>query len=334
MAMSAIYAILLVVNAEWPVAGAAAAGAMTIGVAGALGVPVWWLTSRLPIPSGLSFRFLSIHAICAFVYSVAWLAIDVWLAAFLLPDDAFRRRLSSMGWEAILGVWLYALIAASAYVWRDRLRLRAEQQRARDAELRANRARLDALRAQLNPHFLFNALHSIGSLARYDVESFDEALERLSLILRRALRLDADISVPLDEEVAFVRDYIAIEKIRFGDRLAVDIVAADDARMSLVPFLVIQPLVENAIRHAIEPSAAGGRIDVDIRMDDDQLRIRVSDTGTDVSPRPITNGTGLAALRERLSLLYGDSASLLMSANTPRGSEVSLRIPVRNAIAN
>ncbi len=303
-------------------------GGLTIGVALALGVPVWLLTARLTLPDSIRPRFALAHLAAAAMFSMAWLAIDMSFAAILLPDDIHRRKIATMEWEMLLGVWLYGMIAGAAYAVRARRVAAVHREQSERAHTRATRAELDALRARLNPHFLFNALHALGGLARADMARFDTAVDHLGEMLRDAIRPHDTELVPLSDDLAFAKRYLEFEQIRLGQRLHVEIDVDECAMDAPVPFLVLQPIVENAVRHGIEPAPGGGTIWIRARVVDEQLCIAVVDDGIGLRAASSATGAGvgLGALRERLALLYDDS-QLTVDGSSDGGCVVNVRMP-------
>jgi sensor histidine kinase YesM len=204
------------------------------------------------------------------------------------------------------------------------------QQAAAEAEARllAERAQLAALRARLNPHFLFNALHTVSSLVTVDPAAADEALERLGGLLRYALDESSD-EVPLESEWAFTRDYLAFERLRLGDRLRTREDLEPDALAVDVPLLLLQPIVENAIRHAIAPSSAGGTIRIGARIDSGVLNLRVDDDGPGARREEVERGQGigLRSLKRRLAVRYGQSAQMYIRTAPGAGFSVTVVIP-------
>jgi two-component system LytT family sensor kinase len=188
-------------------------------------------------------------------------------------------------------------------------------------EAQLSRAQLDALKMQLNPHFLFNTLNSISSLMYHDVDAADAMLARLSEFLRMTLDRPVEQTIPLEEELEFVRRYLAIERIRFEERLRVDIDVAPDATRALVPALVLQPLVENAIHHGIAHRPEGGSIGIDARRDGDTLRITVSDDGGGADA--VRERVGLSNTRARVEALRGS----LRYGPTANGFAVEIALP-------
>jgi two-component system sensor histidine kinase AlgZ len=229
---------------------------------------------------------------------------------------------------------LQALVVATVYVIGARLttwlgeRARAETERARDSEERALRARLAALQAQVNPHFLFNTLNAIASLIPTSPESAESTIERLAGVLQYSIASSSRGRVTLAEELSAVRDYLEIEQARFGERLRstidVDEILAEDT----IPPMLLQPLVENAVLHGLSSKDEGGAITVHGRADEGTMVLMVSDDG--VGPggsKRRGNDTGLKNLRERLALTYGQAAQLSVRARPGGGFECEIRMP-------
>ena len=197
-------------------------------------------------------------------------------------------------------------------------------------------ARLDALQRQINPHFLFNTLNSITSLVRSKPELAREMIVKLANILRILLK-DREAFVPFAEELAFTDDYLDIEQVRFGDKLRVVKEIADETLHVVVPSMLLQPLLENSIKHGLEPRIDGGTVTLRSRITvDGLLLIEVEDDGVGIEPgraspgeiaRPGT-GIGMRNVRERMQVLYGDVAMVEIESRPGRGTKVALRMPV------
>jgi LytS/YehU family sensor histidine kinase len=185
---------------------------------------------------------------------------------------------------------------------------------------------------QLNPHFLFNTLHAISALVHKDVEAADRMIARLSDLLRYALESTDAQEVPLRQELGFLNRYLEIEQTRFGDRLTVRLDIAPETLDALVPNLVLQPLVENAIRHGIEPRAKPGRIDLRARRENGRLKLEVCDNGVGLpSGRIPEEGVGLSNTRARLQQLYGEGHCFELGDAPGGGLMVSVELPFRAA---
>jgi two-component system LytT family sensor kinase len=199
-------------------------------------------------------------------------------------------------------------------------------------------ARLDALQRQINPHFLFNTLNSIASLIRSKPDLAREMIVKLSHILRVLLR-DRDAFVPLREELDFTDDYLDIEVVRFGEKLRVVKEISPETLDIIVPSMLLQPLIENSIKHGLEPRISGGTIILRSRVDNGQLLLEIEDDGVGIEPggpttAPVSglvregSGIGMRNVRERIQVLYGDEAHVEIVSRPGRGTRVSLRMPL------
>jgi hypothetical protein len=200
------------------------------------------------------------------------------------------------------------------------------------ARLRARlaQAELDALRAQIHPHFLFNALHGISALVREDPPAAERLIAKLGTLLRSALNSQRRERIPLSDEVAFVKDYLEVEGMRFGERLSFRIDIADDVRSTLVPPLLLQPLVENAIRHGFPRAPKTMTVEVLGYLNDNHLTLVVRDDGKG-APVELHEGIGLANLRARLEQTFGNRQSMHIETEAGKGFEVILELPLCNA---
>jgi LytS/YehU family sensor histidine kinase len=191
--------------------------------------------------------------------------------------------------------------------------------RASELEKRLAQARLQSLQSQMNPHFLFNTLHSISALMHKDVEAADRMVMKLSDLLRLALANTDTHEVPLKQELDFLDRYLEIEKTRFRERLSVEREFDPETLNARVPNLVLQPLVENAIRHGVERHARPGRIILRARKENGSLRLEVQDNGDGIQPGTKNReGIGLSNTRSRLEQLYGRDQRFELQ-NVPSG---------------
>jgi LytS/YehU family sensor histidine kinase len=232
-------------------------------------------------------------------------------------------------WQAFFSSFAFAVLASVTFGLATAASLREEGARRSEAELLRARSELKALRAQLNPHFLFNTLHSVRALIRENPGTAEDALEQLGDLLRYSLRIQdaADDGVLLREEWEFVRAYLALEKLRLGERLRVEEEASEAALQSVVPAFVLQPLVENAIRHGIAVRERGGTVRLRARLEGDALSLQVQDDGPGANGHA-TRGTGkgLELVRQRLSALYGAAGSVEVSSSPGSGFSVVVRL--------
>jgi len=235
-----------------------------------------------------------------------------------------------------LGVFLSPWVALGALVWQKEA-LAREQALALDlARSEADRAALDArlnlLQAQVAPHFLFNTLANIQALVEAGSPKAPEVLRNLVAYLRAAVpRLNEPVTT-LGQEAELVRAYLELMRMRLPDRLAFALNVEEAARSLRCPPMTLLTLVENAVRHGIDPSEEGGSITVDVKVTEGRCWIRVADTGAGLQASGRGLGTGLAALRERLALVFGDQAKLAIRAREPRGVVAELEFPAREAV--
>jgi len=209
----------------------------------------------------------------------------------------------------------------------------AREREAQSARLTAQlaEARLGALRMQLNPHFLFNSLNAIGVLVRdQNTATASRMLELLGEVLHTVLRSDARNEIPLDEELSFLEQYLAIEQVRFSDRLRVSWSIDDRVRSASVPGFILQPLVENALRHGVAKRSDAGIIDIAARLEGASLVLSVTDNGPGLAqPTADSAGVGLANTRERLRTMFANAASLSLEAAPGGGAMATIRLPYR-----
>jgi sensor histidine kinase YesM len=206
------------------------------------------------------------------------------------------------------------------------------ERRTLELEARLTQANLQALKMQLQPHFLFNTLNAIASLIHENPKAADDMVGSLSQLLRITLDASARNEVPLREEIDFIDHYLAIQQTRFGNRLHIRREVDPAALEALVPPLVLQPLVENAIRYGIEPREIGGTVTLRALLRQDLLHLEVADDGEGFGGRPwlrAGNGVGLSNTKSRLEALYGEKHRFTLAANQPAGACVQIEIPFR-----
>ncbi|UCF66328.1 MAG: histidine kinase [Acidobacteriota bacterium] len=286
-----------------------------------------WVFSFLARRWSGRWSVLAIHVLMI----VPSVVIGTEIALLVLRLTGFPEMVSQRSDIIQIGLVVCTVIVLLALAYEGlQAQARASELRAERAHQQALRAQLDALQARTNPHFLFNSLNTVAGLIQDEPEAAERMLERLSSLFRYALAGSRATWVKLEEELRAVRDYLEVETIRFGDRLRVEIDADDTVSSVLVPPLVLQPLVENAVLHGIVPRKSGGSLRVAIRSTRDTLRLTVADDGPGSRGSP-HRGTGrsLAELRERLRLVYGDGASLTTSDAPQGGFRVALTLPVR-----
>ncbi|MBM3736781.1 MAG: histidine kinase [Acidobacteria bacterium] len=252
---------------------------------------------------------------------------------YLLKGFSFQRLFEaiSMGFDAPFAIYwgiVLAVLAADYY-----RRYQASLVEASQLQTQLVQAQLQALRMRLDPHFLFNALHSISELVHEDPEAAERMIARLSDLLRRSIDNAGSQEVPLREELDFLDLYLEIEKTRFDDRLVVERNIAPDTETAMVPNLILQPLVENAIRHGIGKKLSGGKITISSGRENGEMWLSVADNGAGFAgSAPQHEGVGLSATRGRLERLYGSEQRMELKAREP-GAEVRIVIPYRRESA-
>lgn len=283
-------------------------------------------------------QIIGVSAISSYLVAVLWTAshslVDVFIERALLATDA---RIQSL-WQ-VFGGTLYDAFAMLAWsllyvAIKHQRALHAERERSVRAEAMATQARLDALRWQLNPHFLFNALNAISTLVIDGRGSEATAMiARLGDLLRSTLELPSGAEISLAAEMELVRRYLDIEQVRLGDRLALDVCIDERAWSALVPPMLMQPIVENAIRHAVAPRVRGGRVSIRAQRAADRLRLTVEDDGPGLSTvsgdLASSSGIGLANTRDRLRHLYGGEHRFALDRGDLGGLRVSFDLPFR-----
>lgn len=297
---------------------------------------IWRLSGRRPWPSTMQPAFVGVHFGLAILFSVYWTVMNPILEMLAMGESPAQIDwfVPVTGWRVLGGVWLYAIIAGLSYAIRNNARLRIEERRAAAAETEAARARLEALRSQIQPHFLLNALHGISSLVGHDDEAVQEAMERLGELMRYAARVRRSEFVLLHKEWTFVKGYLELQRLRFGDRLRVETEMEEGVGHERIPVFSLQPLVENAVLHGIEPRPEGGLVRlVAERVDADpvrRLRLSVCDDGAGNSAANSTRGlgTGLDSLRARLEELYDGDFTLGVHDDASGETCAVIEVPV------
>lgn len=300
------------------------------------GVGVVLACARIPWGSRGRGAFLGIHVLLAIAYSLAWcggmiatrsLAESLWTGrarVFVLTFEEFR-------WQLGAGVLLYVTIAAVRYVGEVGTRLREQEARAARAEALRTRAEMQALRAQINPHFLFNTLHSLLELVSAGDGRAEEAIERFGALLHRTcdVRVDAAEDVTLGEEIQLVRDYLWIEQLRLGTRLQAALEVDGEALSCTLPSFVLQPLVENAVKHAASVRVEPTSIRVRAAREGGRLLLSVEDDGPGGVLERVERapGAGLRLVRGRIDARYGDGGWMRIATAPGRGFRVALALP-------
>ena len=273
----------------------------------------------------------------AIVFAIAHVVVRMLVYPVINP---MTKEAFPIGWSLFGRLFLYNVlddciavylpVVAIAHVLWYYHEFRDRELRSSQLETRLAQAQLKALKSQLQPHFLFNTLHSISTLMLTNVQAADTMLVRLSDLLRMSLENNTVQETTLNREMQFVTGYLEIEQMRFEDRLKVRCDVHPDTLDARVPHLLLQPLVENAIRHGASRRAEGGEVWITVERQNDNLHIQVGDNGPGFSPNPewrAKHGLGLNATRERLQVFYGDRQRLDVHSAPGRGTTVSILLP-------
>jgi signal transduction histidine kinase len=300
---------------------------------------VIWLAARFPVTRATWRRHLFVHLLAMPVVAFGTNVLVV--LGYWIRYESFQGLTALVRQGALWGTvrlhlaaLLYATVAGltqGVLYWRALRRRELELAR---LEAQLATARLQVLNAQIRPHFLFNTLHAIGQLWRSGRgPEADQLLDHLGSLFQKVIASTSRAAVPLAEELEMVRQYLAIEQVRFGTRMRSRIEAEEAALGCLVPPLILQPLVENAVKHGVSRAAAGGEVSVAARVAGERLLLSVRDDGPgpDGNGRAAGMGAGLANVKERPAGMYGDRHSLETSSDPQRGTEVRLSIPARDS---
>ena len=309
-------------------------------------VPRWWLWAlAMPLvmwlarrwrPDGSNWRrVIPLHVLMALVLAAViilliilyGLNVRIWGQPAPFKGQIRMALFTMIPYVHFLAYWV---ICALTWIFDGEMRLRQRDLEAARLEAQFKGAQLDALRMQLQPHFLFNTLNSASVLMDDDVERARLVLQRLGVLLRRTLSSGDRNLVTVAEEIDTIRQYLDIEQIRFHDRLTVDLDVSEESRPMLVPVMILQPLVENALRHGIECKPGEGRLAVSVSMVDGRLALQVADDGVGLDPGQ-PEGVGLSNTRARLEQIYGPDHTFSMTADGDGGTVASISIPAQEA---
>lgn len=290
----------------------------------------YYLCRAFPFHRFDAARLLIIHSIAALLTSSLWVSIGTTWASLVSQIPSFETLETQYPAEVPLilavGAISFLLSVAVNYAvisWRDS---REAEKQAMDLRFHAQEAELRALRSQINPHFLFNSLNSISALTASDPQSARTMTLLLADFLRRSLSLGSKQFVPLEEELALTQNFLAIEQVRFGDRLSVETRIPDDALRSKVPPLILQPLIENAVNHGIAHLLYGGRIVLAATRSRSRLKVSVENPCDPDRPLRKGHGIGIDNVRSRLKALYGPEARIDIDA-VPSLFRIELSFP-------
>lgn len=298
--------------------------------------PLFWFTNRYPLVRGVLARNLALHLLAL----PLWSFLHTSIMALLRPpiyqwvlgqrfDYGFMPVRYLMEFSIGAFVFWAQVMAVAAFRFQRELRLR--EVRTAQLERELTQAHLDALRLQLRPHFLFNALNAVSSVMYEDPRKADRMITSLSDFLRAVLRQESTHTVPLEEEHRLLQHYLAILQVRFGDRLRVRVNIPESLREAPVPPLLLQPLVENCVQHGVDPESGRLQVEVEAQTVEDTLRLTVRDHGPGIEDKPLrtTVGVGLSNTRRRLERMYGPAHRFSLENAAGGGAIATVEIPLQ-----
>jgi LytS/YehU family sensor histidine kinase len=295
----------------------------------------FWAAVTIPIvlyALALQRRNLSLPVVVAAHFAGILVTLVLNTAWWMISQSSMLTRasiLTTADMSAYGTIWMYSVITGATLGLQHYRSLLAA--RVRESEYRSSlaQAQLQALKLQLQPHFLFNTLHSISALIRENPDAADDVLADLSALLRMSLDSRSTQEVTVEEELEALDLYLNIQRVRYQEWLTLQLNVSPQARAALMPHLLLQPLVENAIRHGIARRAAPGTLSIDISQRDSSLHLSVRDDGPGCSETgSIRDGIGLSNTKKRLDVLYGQDCHLNIQ-NTPAGFAIVIELPFR-----
>lgn len=288
----------------------------------------WPYSAVVHLAASISLVFL--HLAAAVLLNRALLAAGL----RHLPVLSFSEFAAAHFNQGLLSYWLIAAVAINIDSYR---KFRDREIRTLELEAQLVKAQMQSLKVQINPHFLFNTLHLVSGLVYRDPKEADAVLARLGRLIRSHMELSEDQEIPMESEMALLNAYTDIMIRRFGDRLKVALRLDEEVRNALLPCFLLQPLVENSIRHGIGSRIEGGKVWLEAGREGESLVLRVADDGvgfSDVAAVSDIRGTGLANLRKRLELIYGDRQTMTLGHRPGGGAEVVITLPFREGAEN
>src|SRR5258706_8555923 len=304
---------------------------------GVLSLGVLWYCRFNQLAPGRTGRWVAAHMAGAVVFFLS----DVTITSLLLTGEHSVQSGDTLTFiylvrklaihYVVMCLLMYWFVVVCHEGWHYYQRWRERELHAAELQHELVEAKLAALRMQLNPHFLFNTLHAVSALIHENPEAADRVLVRLSELLRITLDQSQPQEVALSEELAFLDGYLEIEQVRFSDRLQIEKKVEPEASEALVPFLILQPLVENAIRHGIEPREETGRLSIRASRSNGTLQLRVTDNGAGLNSGSSNSGEGigLSNTRSRLRHLYGENYRLELVPAAGGGLEARIDLPFK-----
>jgi len=293
---------------------------------GILTFPLIWLFFK-KLASLSIWKKGGLHLITMPLFTLIWIYVYYLLCDYF---SLYRLQGQRVIWDVYLTILFYAIQFGIFHVYVYSKELRQQELLAAELKRLNAESELSALKAQLNPHFLYNVFNTINSAIPTTAKNARNMVNELSDLFRYQLKASREKQIPLEEELEFVRKYLDLEKERFGKRLTYEIVADAASRELLIPPIIIQPIVENSVKHGISSLIEGGEIKIDVARQRDVLQISICDSGKGIDGKRkkelLSKGVGLSNTNERLIKMYGTGIEL--SENKPKGLCVHFSIPL------
>jgi sensor histidine kinase YesM len=293
-----------------------------------MGIAVWYIVKFSGVDSANLVNTLVTHLVAGalLVFGVVFIAETAIPILFAEQANNYAFNSDFHAYRLVIGALLYVLIAINFYLVIYYEEFRSKRLREQELDQHLKSAELNMLKAQINPHFIFNSLNSISSLTLTDPEKAHEMVIHLADFLRYSIRKNADQLVPLSQEIEAIELFMAIEKKRYGDRLAVKIACDETARQGLVPALILQPLVENAIKYSLHETDIASSIDLQCQWQDNYLEVSIANNYDKESIVRKGEGIGLKNVRSRLGIVFG-MTDLLKIEDSGNRFKVILKFP-------
>lgn len=291
-----------------------------------LSLPIWWLFYRV-FPNISRWKTIGIHLLLLPLFVLIWIKLFYWSCEQL---GFFHLSGNRSIWDIYLTALFYITQFGIYHLYVFNKRWREQKQLAAELSQLTTQSELEALKAQLNPHFLYNVFNTIYAAIPRDAQNAREMITQLSDIFRYQLKASKEEKMSLSDEVNFVKKYLDLEKERFAERLEYNIMVNEELLSEEVPPIIIQPIVENAIKHGLSSLVEGGRVDVEIKKEKNQLVFCISDTGVGIGNASmeelLNQGIGLSNTHKRLKKMYGEG--IRIENHLPKGTIVRFSIPL------
>ncbi|MFQ5638242.1 MAG: sensor histidine kinase [bacterium] len=298
-----------------------------------LSIALWFFCRGIPFEKSKKVQFLAIHIFSGTAFSGIWLSICYLIHILVLPENVHRYLIDTgvYLWQFLDGITKYGFLVGIFYTINFYQKFKEKELRETELNLLTKKMELQNLKSQINPHFLFNALNSVNALMAKDPEKARMMNAKLAQLLRFSLDGYDERFITLKQELEFIHNYLDIEKVRFGNKLTIHEKIAKQTLNSKVPSMLLQPLVENAIKHGISKLKQGGELSIHAMKKNGILNLEVANTGMRIPEASLLGfmdkGIGLKNTNERLKRLYGEAFGLRLESTLPNGLCVKIKIP-------